>query len=84
MHELLRKRGVPHLFWTTYNNFKEISNQQDWHGNFFQPYDENGCMSSFFKLHGISAIENDPFHYGADAQQAWAQALSNHAKSVQS
>jgi hypothetical protein len=84
VHELLRERGVPHLFWTTYNNFKEINNQQDWHGNFFQPYDENGCMSSFFKLHGIAAIDNDPFHYGADAQQAWAQALSNHAKSVQS
>ena len=81
IHLNLRERGVRHLFWTTYNNFKEIANQQDWHGNFFQPYDANGCMGSFFAANGIQAIEDDMYHYGPDGHMFWAKTLSDHAKS---
>jgi hypothetical protein len=75
IHLNLLDRNIPHLFWTTYNNFKEITNQQDWHGNFFQPYDENGCMSRYLESNGIRAIENDQWHYGPEAHTMWANAL---------
>jgi len=83
IHMKLREQGVRHLFWTTYNNFKEIANQQDWHGNFFQPYEANGCMSAYFESVGIGSMPGDPFHYGPEAQAAWATALSRFARENQ-
>ena len=83
IHLKLREQGIRHLFWTTYNNFKEIANQQDWHGNFFQPYTETGCMSRFLESNNLPAYPNDPFHYGPEAQRAWAVALSRFAQENQ-
>jgi hypothetical protein len=80
MHLKLRERGIPHLFWTTYNNFHTITNQQDWHGNFYKPYDPNGCMAKYFESNNILANAGDPFHYGADAQAAWGTELGLYAK----
>jgi hypothetical protein len=80
LHLKLRERGIRHLFWTTYNNFKEIANHQDWHGNFYRPYDDDGCMSRYFESNSIHAIDSDPFHYGPAAQTAWATELSNYTK----
>ena len=81
IHLDLRERGIRHLFWTTYNNFKEITNQQEWHSSFFQPYEENGCMSRYLESNGITAIEHDQWHYGPEAHKMWATALYNHAQS---
>ena len=78
MHLKLRERGVPHLFWTTYNNFKEIPNHQDWHGHFYKPYDTDGCMTKFFAGRGIHANAGDEFHYDQIAHQVWAQELALH------
>jgi hypothetical protein len=80
VHLKLRERGIPHLFWTTYNNFHTITDQHDWHGNFYKPYDSNGCMAKWFESNYISANDGDPFHYGADAQAAWGIELSRYAK----
>jgi hypothetical protein len=80
IHLNLQKLDIPHLFWTTYINFKEIANQQDWHGSFFQPYEENGCMSRFLESQGVRSIENDPWHYGPEAHATWAQALYNYSQ----
>jgi len=80
MHLKLRERGVPHLFWTTYNNFDTITNRQDWHGNFYKPYDPAGCMAKYFESKNILANAGDPFHYGADAQAAWGTELALYAK----
>jgi len=80
MHLRLRERGIPHLFWTTYNNFDTIADQHNWHGNFFQPYNENGCMSRYIESSGVRAFDNDPFHYGPEAHAMWATALSTYAK----
>jgi len=80
VHLRLRERGVPHLFWTTYNNFDTINNHQDWHGNFYKPYDPNGCMAKWFESKNILANAGDPFHYGADAQAAWGTELGLYAK----
>jgi hypothetical protein len=80
MHLKLRERDVPHLFWTTYNNFNTISDQQDWHGNFYKPYDGDGCMAKWFESNNILANEGDPYHYGAAAQAAWGTELSLHAR----
>jgi hypothetical protein len=80
MHLKLRKRGVPHLFWTTYNNFDTIAHHQDWHGNFYKPYNPDGCMAKYFESNNILANDGDPFHYGADAQAAWGTELARHAQ----
>jgi len=80
IHLKLRERGIGHLFWTTYNNFKEIADHQDWHGNFYKPYDTNGCMAKYFESKNILANTGDSFHYGPDAQSAWATELSNYTK----
>jgi hypothetical protein len=80
MHLKLRERGVPHLFWTTYNNFNTIADHQDWHGNFYKPYDPNGCMAKYFESKNILANDGDPYHYGADAQAAWGTELGIYAK----
>jgi hypothetical protein len=80
MHLKLRERSVPHLFWTTYNNFNTITDHQDWHGNFYKPYDADGCMAKWFESNNILANEGDPFHYGAAAQAAWGTELSLHAR----
>lgn len=80
MHLKLRERGIPHLFWTTYDNFKSIDQHQDWHGNFFKPYDQDGCMCKFLESQKLTAIPDDPFHYDSQAQSIWATTLSNYAK----
>ena len=80
MHLKLRERGVPHLFWTTYNNFDTIIHHRDWHENFYKPYDANGCMAKYFESNNILANAGDPFHYGADAQAAWGTELARHAQ----
>ena len=77
-HLKLREHGIPHLFWTTYNNFKEINNHQDWHGHFYKPYDTDGCMTKFFAARGIHANAGDEFHYDQIAHRAWAQELALH------
>jgi hypothetical protein len=80
VHLELRRRGIRHLFWSTYDNFKSIHNHLDWHDNFFMPYDQNGCMSKFFEANNIKSINNDPFHYGDHAQKTWAETLNNYVK----
>lgn len=80
MHLKLRERGIPHLFWTTYDNFKSVTDQLDWHGNFFRPYDQDGCMCKFLDSQKLTAIDGDPFHYDSIAQAAWATALSKYAQ----
>ena len=80
IHLQLQELNIPHLFWTTYDNFKSVDNQQNWHGNFYKPYNQDGCMSKFFETNNILANNGDPFHYGPMAQSAWATELSNYAK----
>jgi hypothetical protein len=80
MHLKLRERNIPHLFWTTYDNFKSITDHRDWHGNFYKPYDEVGCMCKVLEANNTKSIMGDPFHYDAQAHNFWATELSNYAK----
>jgi hypothetical protein len=80
MHQHLQDLDISHLFWTTYNNFKSIEDQRDWHGNFFKPYDEDGCMSKYFEKTGIKSIHCDPFNYDREAHDSWAGVLADYAK----
>jgi hypothetical protein len=82
MHLRLRERNIPHLFWTTYDNFKSINNQHDWHDNFYRPYDPVGCMCKVLEEKQLTAIDGDPFHYNATAQATWATELSTYAKKI--
>ena len=79
-HLRLRQRGIPHLFWTTYANFIGVEKQLDWHGNFFEPYAFNGCMSRYLESQGVVSFDNDPFHYDSSAHRLWATALCNHVR----
>lgn len=79
-HLRLRTKSVPHLFWTTYDNFKSMQDRREWHGNFFQPYDLDGCMCRFLQAQNIKSLHDDPFHYDDHAHRVWATALSDHAR----
>ena len=81
VHKQLLARKVPHLFWTTYNNFQSVTNHVDWHGHFYKPYDTDGCMVKFFTSRGIHANADDPFHYDKSAHNVWAQELAAHVDS---
>jgi hypothetical protein len=76
VHEVLRENQIPHLFWTTYDNFKSITHHKDWHGNFYKPYDDDGCMYKFFQSRKINSVDGDPFHYNDQAHKVWANELS--------
>ena len=79
VHQQLLLRNVPHVFWTTYDNFKSVTNQVDWHGHFYKPYDPDGCMTKFFQTRSIAPNHGDVFHYDKMAHLAWAQELADHA-----
>jgi hypothetical protein len=78
VHEQLRDLSIQHLFWTTYDNFKAVQDRKDWHGNFYKPYDEHGCMCKFLDINGVDTINGDPFHYDQAAHNFWAQELYNY------
>lgn len=81
VHEQLLNKQIPHLFWTTYDNFKDIKNhKRNWHGNFYRPYDTDGCMVKWFDMNNISPKENDIFHYDRNAHAMWAQELAVYAQ----
>jgi hypothetical protein len=80
IHMLLLDHGVPHLFWCTYDNFKSVTDHLDWHGNFYKPYDQDGCMCKHLDSKNIKALPQDPFHYDSVAHREWGNALSQHAK----
>jgi hypothetical protein len=82
MHLKLLDLEIPHLFWTTYDNFKSVGNRVDWHRNFYKPYDQNGCMAKFFETNNLPANLGDTFHYGPAAQSAWATELSNYVQEI--
>lgn len=81
VHAALTDRNIPHLFWTTYDNWHDLEDQKDWRDCFYRPYDTHGCMSKWFESQGISAMPGDAFHYGPDAHAAWAKELATHAQS---
>lgn len=80
MHMKLRDKQIPHLFWCTYDNFKSIPEQLDWHGNFFRPYELEGCMCKYLESQSINPMPNDAFHYDQQGHRTWATALSQHAR----
>jgi hypothetical protein len=80
VHMKLRQRSIPHLFWCTYDNFKSITDHLDWHGNFFRPYDVNGCMCKYLESRNINPLPADPFHYDSLAHKEWANTLSQYSK----
>ena len=84
MHRRLLDRGVPHLFWSTYDNFRGMHEHAYWGRNYYKPYDQTGYMKSFFESNGIPAYTHDPFHYSPAAHRAWAQELFDHTQVSQS
>jgi hypothetical protein len=83
LHLELRSRSVPHLFWFTYNNFSDPAmgvDIQDWHDNFFLPYDSLGTMYSYLIAQGCQPPDYDPYHFDIAAHRIWANALIEHIK----
>lgn len=83
VHLKLRSLNIPHVFWSTYDNFVGLDNHYDWHGCFFKPYDIDGCMKAWFKANKIDAKPTDPWHYASDAHLAWGKTLANFFKEHQ-
>lgn len=85
VHLKLQELKIPHIFWSTYDNFvgDSIKNKKDWHHCFFKPYDIDGCMKAWFAANNIMSYPTDIWHYGADAHEAWGQVLADFYKAHQ-
>lgn len=86
VHLKLQNLKIPHIFWSTYDNFvgDSIQNKKDWNNCFFKPYEPNGCMKEWFKLQNIPSIPGDPWHWSVDGHEAWGKNLANFFKIHQS
>ena len=77
LHMWLYERKIPHLFFSTFNSFV-IPNQKehlDWHGNFFNPYNQSYCYTSWCVEHEYAEITPGWQHYNENAHAAWANIL---------
>ena len=82
VHLRMTDMNIPHQFWSTYDNFvgKSGKDQLDWSGNFFMPYDINGCMSSWYKSQNIDPVPGDIWHWPAEASTIWGNTLADSYK----
>ncbi len=74
-HSELLDRGIPHLFFNTYNHF---ANQQlaYWHNSYVNPYDSEMTYWQWLTNQGYRS--NGSYHFRADAHKKWADFLLSH------
>ena len=81
LHEQLKIKNIPHLFFNCfYDFFVDPKHQRDWGVNFFHPYENNWSYWHYLKSQGYKTISDNNLHFKADAHQAWADALIQHIK----
>jgi hypothetical protein len=93
-HLSLNDRGIKHLFFNTYSNFSVIRTKQimtnvqqitpdesDWGQSYIDPYSENLTYYFWLKNLGFKTVNENSYHYGADAHSKWADFLYGHLTS---
>lgn len=78
VHLRMNDMGIPHQFWSTYDNFvgKTGTQQLDWDGSFFKPYDLDGCMREWFNANNIAPLDGDEWHWSSEASTIWGNTLA--------
>jgi hypothetical protein len=76
-HLDLRRRGIKHLFFNTYNYFDTdlLSHTYTWDNCYIDPYNPRGTYYEWCIQHGFKPVRPDSYHFGPDAHAAWAEFL---------
>ncbi len=77
-HRELSDQNIPHLFFNTYQWFKDIDQQahRNWNNCFIGAYNKEDVYWYWLQSQGFGTV-NHGYHYGAAAHQAWANRLHN-------
>lgn len=77
LHMWLYERKIPHLFFNAFHAFRIVNPKEyhEWHGNFFNPYDQNCCYISWCIENGYEEITPGWCHYNENAHAGWANLM---------
>lgn len=78
LHQELKNKNIPHLFFNSYLSFKFTQTPYDWGDNYIAPYDNNYTYYHWLSSKGYHTVYPDSYHYGSDAHYAWAEFLIPH------
>lgn len=75
-HLELKEQQIPHLFFNTLHafNYSNIT-PQEWHGCYINPYSADGTYFHYLKNQGHTTVNQDSYHFGADAHRTWGEYL---------
>lgn len=80
LHSELFQLGIPHLFFNCAMSLlcdKDLL-QFDWAGFYLNPYNIDFHYRGWCQKHNFLEITPGKFHYGSDANRAWAKLLYDH------
>ena len=79
MHEYLKNKKIPHLFFNCFSYFfyrvRQNRTRKDWGNNYIDPYNQNMTYYFWLEEQGYKPSNPKYYHYGADAHEAWADFL---------
>lgn len=83
MHQYLKHRGIPHLFFNCFDFFQFPANQPDefhldWSNCFLSPYDDSMIYTHWCARQGYEEITPGWQHYPEPAHDAWAEIMYDH------
>lgn len=79
LHQDLKQREIPHLFFNGNNHFESVLDRRDWGCNFINPYDSNQTYDALLRSHGFKTVNPNSWHFGEDAHRFWAQFMLEYA-----
>lgn len=86
LHQVLKKRGIRHLFFNCYSHFfytvAHKKPKYDWGLNYIDPYDQNSTYYFWLEHQGYTPANPKFYHYGPDAHRAWAEFLLPYIKKI--
>ena len=86
LHQLLKSKNIPHLFFNCYSHFYYVNTHNktryDWGDNYINPYDRNSTYYFWLEQHGYTPANPKYYHYGPDAHHAWAEFLLPYIKKL--
>ena len=86
LHQSLKSKNIPHLFFNCYSHFFYVTTHNkpkyDWGNNYVDPYDRNSTYYFCLEQHGYAPANPKFYHYGPDAHLAWAEFLLPHIKKL--
>jgi hypothetical protein len=76
-HHLLKLHGIPHIFFSTFNDFSTIntSAQANWGQCYLNPYDPKHTFYDWCLQQGFKTVYPGSYHFDPDAHEAWADHL---------